>query len=97
MSDLDSENVLDAQARRTSSVEEKFELIATGGAIAVVPETVATSYARSDLAYLPVRDAPPAETCIAVAKTRREQRIQSFVTVATAALRDRQPQLAAVD
>ena len=95
--DLDGEPVLDATARRTSTVEEKFELVASGRGIAVVPETVALSYRRDDLAYLPVRDAPPAETCIALAKDRRERRVRDFVAAAEATLRDQRPLLAAVD
>ena len=35
--DLEGEPILDAHARRTSSVEEKFELIAAGHGIAMVP------------------------------------------------------------
>jgi DNA-binding transcriptional LysR family regulator len=97
LADLDGDTIFDAQARRTSSVEEKFELIAAGHGIALVPETVAVSYRRDDLAYLPVRDAQAVETCIAVAKNRREPRIRAFVEVATATLRHRQPLLAAVD
>ena len=68
--DLVGETILDAQARRTSSVEEKFELIAAGHGIAMVPRSVANSYPRSDLVYLPVTDAVPVETCLVVRRTR---------------------------
>ena len=95
LADLDGVQVLDAQVRRTSTVEEKFELVATGGVVAVVPETVASSYRRSDLAYLPVRDAPPAQTCLAVATDRREPRLAEFVELATTTLRRPEPHLAA--
>lgn len=96
--DLDGEPILDAHARRTSSVEEKFELIAAGHGIAMVPRSVATSYSRPDLIYVPVTDSEPVETCIAVAKGRRERRIRDFVTVATQTLGGEQPvRLAAVD
>ena len=68
LADLDGETILDAHARRTSSVEEKFELIAAGHGIAMVPRSVARSYSRPDLVFLPVTDAVPVETCIAVAE-----------------------------
>jgi DNA-binding transcriptional LysR family regulator len=95
--DLDGEPILDAQARRTSSVEEKFELIAAGDGIAVVPRSVAQSYSRPDLVFLPVTDAVPVLTCIAVARGRREDRVRDFVTVAADTLGDSQVRLAAVD
>ncbi|MCX6471941.1 MAG: LysR family transcriptional regulator [Corynebacteriales bacterium] len=87
MSDLDGETILDAHSRRTSSVEEKFELIAAGHGIALVPAGVATSYSRPDLVSLVVTDLPPVDTCIAVARGRREHRIRDFLTMAIDVLR----------
>ena len=95
MADLDGEIILDAHARRTSSIEEKFELIAVGHGIAMLPRSVAASYSRPDLVSVRVTDAEPVETCIAVAKGRRERRIRDFVTVATDTLK--RTALAAVD
>jgi DNA-binding transcriptional LysR family regulator len=95
--DLDGEVILDAHARRTSSVEEKFELIAAGDGIAMVPLSVARSYSRPDLVYRPVTDAEPVETCIAVAEGRREPRVLDFVTFAVATLGEDDVRLAAVD
>jgi DNA-binding transcriptional LysR family regulator len=95
--DLDGEPILDAQARRTSSVEEKFELIAAGHGIALVPRSVARSYSRPDLVYLPVTDAVPAETCVVVPEDRRERRVLDFVAVAAQTLREEPARLAAVD
>jgi DNA-binding transcriptional LysR family regulator len=86
--DLDGEPILDAQARRTSSVEEKFELIAAGHGIAVVPRSVARSYPRPDLVYRPVTDAVPVETCVVVAGDRRERRVLDFAAVAAQTLGD---------
>jgi DNA-binding transcriptional LysR family regulator len=80
--ELDGETILDAQARRTSSVEEKFELIAVGQGIALVPRSVAASYPRPDLVWVPVTDAEPVQTCIAVARDRGEDRVRDFVTIA---------------
>jgi DNA-binding transcriptional LysR family regulator len=96
MADLDGEPILDAQARRTSSVEEKFELIAAGHGIALVPRSVARSYSRPDLVYLPVTDAVPVQTCVVVPEDRRERRVLDFVAVAAKTLRDEPARLAAV-
>jgi DNA-binding transcriptional LysR family regulator len=97
LADLDGESILDAHARRTSSVEEKFELIAAGHGIALVPQSVARSYSRPDLVYRPVTDAVPVETCVVVAGDRRERRVLDFVTVAAETLGDERARLAAVD
>nr|WP_308111501.1 hypothetical protein [Streptomyces sp. ET3-23] len=61
--DLDGEPMLDGRVPRAYSLEEKFELIASGRAVALVPVSVAGSYSRPDLFYLTVTDAPPVETC----------------------------------
>lgn len=87
--DLDGESILDAHSRRTSSVEEKFELIAAGHGIAMVPGSVAGAYSRPDLVHLPVTDAEPVEICIAVARSRRERRVRDFVAVAADTLREK--------
>ena len=97
LADLDGEVILDAQARRTSSVEEKFELVAAGHGIARVPRTVAESYSRPDLVWLPLTDAEPVLTCIAVARGRGEDHVRDFVTVAVRTLGETQARLAAVD
>jgi DNA-binding transcriptional LysR family regulator len=95
--DLDGEPILDAHTRRTSSVEEKFELIAAGHGIALVPRSVARSYSRPDLVYRPVTDAVPVETCVAVAEDRRERRVLDFVTIAARTLGEEPVRLAGVD
>jgi DNA-binding transcriptional LysR family regulator len=97
MADLDGEPIMDAQSRRTSSLEEKFELIALGEGIALVPRSVARSYSRPDLVYLPVTDVVPVETCVVVPEDRRERRVLDFVAVAVQTLREEPPRLAAVD
>ncbi|MFG3118903.1 LysR family transcriptional regulator [Streptomyces sp. NPDC048197] len=85
--DLDGERMLDVPRRRTSSLEEKFELIASGHVIALIPLSVARSYARPDLVHLPVTDAPAIETCLAVAADRRDRLLRDFLEIATATLR----------
>jgi DNA-binding transcriptional LysR family regulator len=82
LADLDGEHFLDAQVSRSVTVEEKFENIAVGHGIAVLPRSVVMPYSRPDLVYVDVADADPVETCIAVAKGRRDGRIRDFVAVA---------------
>ncbi|MGX1758081.1 LysR family transcriptional regulator [Streptomyces lydicus] len=84
---LDGEPVLDVRTRRTSSLEEKFELIAAGQGLALVPVSVAGSYSRPDLVYLPVTDAPPVETCLAVPGDNCAGPVTDFLDIATATLR----------
>jgi DNA-binding transcriptional LysR family regulator len=94
MADLEGEPVLDPQQRRGTPVEEKFELVAAGRAIALIPETAAASYQRDDVVYRPIRDAPVVETCVAVRKGRREKRVRDFLALAEATVAA--PRLAAV-
>lgn len=94
--DLDGETILDALARRTSSVEEKFELIAAGHGIAIVPRSVARSYSRPDLAHRPVTDLEPVQTCLAAAADRRSPGVLAFMAIADRILDGPPTHLAAV-
>ncbi|MGX1849969.1 LysR family transcriptional regulator [Streptomyces sp. NPDC055299] len=85
--DLDGESILDVRTRRTSSLEEKFELIASGQGIALVPLSVAGSYSRPDLVYLSVTDALPVETCLAAPESSAAGPVQDFLGIATTTLR----------
>ncbi|NAS25767.1 LysR family transcriptional regulator [Herbidospora sp. NEAU-GS84] len=85
--DVAGERLLDTPTRRTSSLEEKFELIASGHGIGLVPLSIARSYSRPDLVHLPVTDAPEIETCLAVLADRREKLLRDFLEIATATLR----------
>ncbi|MFG2142918.1 LysR family transcriptional regulator [Streptomyces sp. NPDC048696] len=85
--DLDGEPILDVKARRTTSLEEKFELIASGQGIALVPVSIAGSYSRPDLVYLKVTDYPPVETCLAVLESNCTGPVADFLDIATATLR----------
>ncbi|MFI9723106.1 LysR family transcriptional regulator [Streptomyces sp. NPDC052396] len=87
--DLDGEPILDGRTRRPSTLEEKFELIAAGQGIALVPVSVAGSYSRPDLVYRPVTDAPPVETCLAVLESGCAGPVPEFLDIATATLRRR--------
>jgi len=86
--DLAGETILDAVARRTATVEEKFELVAAGLGIAMVPRSVARYYARPGLVHRLVADAVAYEICLAVARDRRQHHLQEFMTVAAQALAD---------
>ncbi|WP_433565189.1 LysR family transcriptional regulator [Nocardia sp. CA-151230] len=87
LADLDDERMLDAPKRRTASLEEKFELIASGHGLALVPRSVARAYVRPDLVHRPVTDAPSAETCLAVASDHHDKLLREFLDIATATLR----------
>jgi DNA-binding transcriptional LysR family regulator len=86
--DLVGEPAIGAQVRRTASIEEKFELVASGHGIAVVPRGVAQVYSRPDLIYRQVMDAEPVEICVAVPENRRERRVREFAQLAAAVLRE---------
>lgn len=85
--DLDGQLLLGGSTRRTSSLEEKFELIASGQGIALVPVSIAASYSRPDLVFLTVADALPVETCLAVSESNYTGPVRDFLDIATAILR----------
>jgi DNA-binding transcriptional LysR family regulator len=80
--DLADENILDLKERRTATGEEKFELVAAGQAIAVVPLSVARYYSRPDVVHRTVVDALPQELCLGVAKDRKQQQVLDFLAIA---------------
>ncbi|GHF34423.1 DNA-binding transcriptional LysR family regulator [Amycolatopsis bartoniae] len=84
--DLEGEPILDAQSRRTSSIDEKFELVASGHGVALVPHSAARSYSRPDLVYVPVTDIEPLETCLVVPQDRHEPVVLEFLEIATRTL-----------
>lgn len=86
--DLEGETIFDGRLRKATPLEEKWELIASGQAVALVPRSVAGSYTRPDLAFVEVTDLPPVETCLAVAKGRRERLVVDFLRIATEVLRE---------
>lgn len=85
--DLEGESIHNAQARRSVSIEEKFELIASGRGIAVLPRNVARAYRRPDLVYPLVADAEPADTCVVTAAGRQDGIVLDFAAVAVERLR----------
>jgi DNA-binding transcriptional LysR family regulator len=89
--DLADQTTLDAQVRRTTTVEEKLELVAVGRGLAVLPRSVAEYYARPDLAYRQLSDAPAHDLCLATVKGRRQPHLLRFVAAAATALSPVQP------
>ncbi|PXX68774.1 DNA-binding transcriptional LysR family regulator [Nocardia tenerifensis] len=89
LADLHGERMLDVPNRRTTSLEEKFELIASGQGITLIPLSVARSYARPDLVHITVTDAPVAEACLAAVADRREKLLRDFLAIAETTLRQR--------
>jgi DNA-binding transcriptional LysR family regulator len=87
MADLDTESIMNTQTRRMSSLDEKFELIASGHDIALVPEPIARAHPRADLAYLPIADAPRSETCLVTTEGRRTDHVLDFLDLAAGFLR----------
>lgn len=87
LADLAGEPVIDPATQRVASVEEKFELVAAGHGIAVVPASAAGAYPRPDLVRRPLADATPLETCLAVMADRQDGRnVAEFLAVAAETL-----------
>ncbi|WP_067534973.1 LysR family transcriptional regulator [Nocardia crassostreae] len=87
LADLEDEPMLDVHGRRALSLEEKFELIASGHGLILAPLSVARAYVRPDLVHRPVTDAPTAETCLAVAADQPDKLVREFLDIAITTLR----------
>ena len=66
------------------TVEEKFEKVAAGRGILILPESITRYYRRPDLAFVPVTDLPPAEICLVTEPRRRSAVLRELVTIADA-------------
>ncbi|MEV6479499.1 LysR substrate-binding domain-containing protein [Streptomyces sp. NPDC051576] len=64
------------------SIEEKFEVVASGAGITLVPASVAEQYSRPDITYVPVTDAAPDEVILAWEAARRSPLITAFTRAA---------------
>lgn len=84
--DLEGVEVLDAQARRTATVEEKLELVASGVGVAVLPTSVAAYYARADIVSRPAPDLPPVPVALVAPGRRLAGHVEAFVELALAEL-----------
>jgi DNA-binding transcriptional LysR family regulator len=86
LADLAALTTLDAQVRRTTTIEEKLELVATGQGIAVLPRSVAQYYTRPDLVYRAVVDEPEHSLCICAIRGRRQPHLLRFIETAVETL-----------
>ncbi|MET8286887.1 LysR substrate-binding domain-containing protein [Streptomyces sp. NPDC005132] len=87
LADLDDETWLRYSDPRPGDVpirtiEEKFESVAAGTGITLVPHSVAEQYSRPDITYVPVPDAEPDEVLLAWRSGRRSTLIAAFAEVA---------------
>ncbi|MEV6052967.1 LysR substrate-binding domain-containing protein [Streptomyces sp. NPDC052107] len=64
------------------TIEEKFECVAAGTGITLVPRSVAEQYSRPDISYVPVTDAEPDQVLLAWAAGRHSPLITAFVETA---------------
>ncbi|OLZ66457.1 LysR family transcriptional regulator [Streptomyces sp. IMTB 2501] len=64
------------------TIEEKFECVAAGTGITLVPRSVAEQYFRPDISYVPVADAEPDQVLLAWAAGRRSPLITAFAEAA---------------
>jgi DNA-binding transcriptional LysR family regulator len=63
-------------------VEEKFERVASGAGITLVPASIAAQYSRSDITYVPVTDAEPDRVFLAWETSRRSPLVTAFAEAA---------------
>ncbi|MEU6143707.1 LysR substrate-binding domain-containing protein [Streptomyces sp. NPDC047081] len=64
------------------TVEEKFERVAAGTGITLVPVSVAEQYSRPDITYVPVVDAEPGAVLLAWDAGRHSALVEAFVAAA---------------
>ncbi|MER6084776.1 LysR substrate-binding domain-containing protein [Streptomyces sp. NPDC001833] len=64
------------------TIEEKFECVAAGTAITMVPRSAAEQYSRPDIVYVPVVDAEPDRVLLAWAAGRRSPLVAAFAEAA---------------
>ncbi|MER7181617.1 LysR substrate-binding domain-containing protein [Streptomyces hyaluromycini] len=87
LSDLDGEQWLRYNDPRPGdlplrTIEEKFECVAAGTAITMVPRSAAEQYSRPDIVYVPVVDAEPDRVLLAWAAGRRSPLVAAFAEAA---------------
>jgi DNA-binding transcriptional LysR family regulator len=66
---------------RPMAVEEKYEYVAAGVGIVIVPESAAQLYTRSDVVYRRITDLPPSEVALASAARRETAEIEALVEI----------------
>lgn len=66
----------------TTSIPEILTLVAAGRGVCLVPATVAHEHPRTDIAYIPVRDAEPAVVSLARRPGRVGSAVEAFIQTA---------------
>ena len=64
------------------TVEEKFEHVAAGAGVMVLPKSVTEFYTRRDLTSVPIDDIGPSHVCLAWDASRRSPLILEFAAIA---------------
>ncbi|WP_316770534.1 LysR family transcriptional regulator [Streptomyces sasae] len=87
LADLDGEQWLRYNDPRPGdlplrTIEEKFECVAAGTAITMVPRSAAEQYSRPDIVYVPVVDAEPDQVLLAWAAGRHSPLVAAFAEAA---------------
>ncbi|MFH8403994.1 LysR family transcriptional regulator [Streptomyces sp. NPDC018019] len=75
-----------------ATVHEVLSLVAAGQGVAPMVRSTAEFYARPDVAFVPIRDLPPADVVLVRRKSDRRPAVESFLAMAAqyARRRDRQ-------
>jgi DNA-binding transcriptional LysR family regulator len=60
------------------NIEEKFEHVAAGRGIGLIPASAAAAYARAGVVARPITDIPPMQICLAWLKARASDMIADF-------------------
>lgn len=68
------------------SIEDKFELIATGQAVAIVPDSPGGNVIRPDLTTVPLEDVEPSHVVLATRANDRNRLVEAFRKCAQAVL-----------
>ncbi|MFD8815663.1 LysR substrate-binding domain-containing protein, partial [Streptomyces sp. NPDC059627] len=79
------------------TVEEKFELVAAGRGVVVIPESATRYYHRPDLAFVRVTDLPEAMVCLVVESRRRSAVLRELMETARTTLLAGPPAIAHAD
>lgn len=68
------------------TVEEKFERVAAGRGVLILPESITRYYHRPDLTFVPVTDLPEAQVCLVFEARRRSAVLRELVAASAHAV-----------
>lgn len=77
-----SESPATRSASPASDLPEIFRLVELGQTVCFFPASLTSRYPRPDIAYLPVKDLPPATLCVAWPQDSRSTAVAAFVRAA---------------